>query len=172
MIDKTGFRFCPRCAGASLVSDDGKSVRCGSCGFRYFHNMAAAVMGILVAPSGLLLTRRAADPGRGMLDLPGGFVDYGESLEDAIRREVREELGLELADPRYFGSFPNTYAFEGVTYFTEDAVFIGAVEPEPVLSLNDEVIETVIVRPDDLDVNALAFDSARAAILRYRGGAG
>lgn len=106
MIPLTGFRFCPKCGVERLVSEDGKSVTCGACGFRYFHNMAAAVMGILTTPSGILLTRRAEDPGKGMLDLPGGFVDYGESLEQALVREIQEELGIRVTIPEYIGSFP------------------------------------------------------------------
>jgi ADP-ribose pyrophosphatase YjhB (NUDIX family) len=129
--------------------------------------MAAAVMGILETPQGILFTRRARDPGKSMLDLPGGFVDYGETLEGAVRREIREELGLELPVIRYFGSFPNTYAYRGVTYHTADAVFVCPVDPRNRMRLSDEIVETVVLRPADVNPDVLAFDSAKLALREY-----
>jgi ADP-ribose pyrophosphatase YjhB (NUDIX family) len=164
----TGFRFCPKCGADGLVSDDGKSVRCRACGFRYFHNMAAAVMGILVTPSGILLARRGQDPGKGMLDLPGGFVDYGETLEEALTREIQEELGIRVPVPVYIGSFPNTYVFEGVTYHTADAVFRVNLPGVPDLrEVRGELTEVIVRRPEAVNLEELAFESAKSALIRY-----
>ncbi|MDM7996285.1 MAG: NUDIX domain-containing protein [Acidobacteriota bacterium] len=169
MIHLTGFRFCPRCGAEKLVPDDGKSVRCTACGFLYFHNMAAAVMGILVTPSGILLGRRAEDPGKGLLDLPGGFADYGESLEEALIREIQEELGFRPAVPEYIGSFPNTYVFGGVTYHTSDAVFKAVLPRVPDLrEVRGELTEVLVRQPEAIQLGQVAFDSARKAILLYR----
>jgi ADP-ribose pyrophosphatase YjhB (NUDIX family) len=169
MISLTGFRFCPNCGVEKLVSEDGKSVTCGACGFHYFHNMAAAVMGILATPSGILLTRRAEEPGKGMLDLPGGFVDYGESLEEALTREIQEELGIRVTVPEYIGSFPNTYVFGGVTYHTSDAVFGVALPRGPDLrEVRGELTEVIVRQPEAVPLEQMAFDSARQAILLYR----
>jgi len=169
LIAFTGFRFCPKCGVEKLVSEDGKSVTCGACGFRYFHNMAAAVMGVLVTPSGILLTRRAEDPGKGLLDLPGGFVGYGESLEEALTREIQEELGIRLTVPEYIGSFPNTYVFGGVTYHTSDAVFRVDLPKVPDLrEVRGELTEVIVRKPEAVDLEQMAFSSAREAILRYR----
>jgi ADP-ribose pyrophosphatase YjhB (NUDIX family) len=57
----------------------------------------------------LLLGRRAIEPAKGRWDIPGGFVQIDESAEEAARREVREETGLEVALRSYLGSFPDTY---------------------------------------------------------------
>jgi 8-oxo-dGTP pyrophosphatase MutT (NUDIX family) len=168
IIDLTGFRFCPKCGAEKLVSEDGKSVTCVGCGFRYFHNMAAAVMGILVTPAGILLTRRAEDPGKGMLDFPGGFVDYGESLEEALTREIQEELGIRITVPEYIGSFPNTYVFGGVTYHTSDAVFRVDLPKVPDLrEVRGELTEVIVRQPEVIQLEQMAFDSARAAIRHY-----
>jgi ADP-ribose pyrophosphatase YjhB (NUDIX family) len=70
-----------------------------------------------------LITRKEA-PKRGYLGLPGGFVGHGETLEEALGREIQEELNLAIKDFRYFGSFPNRYDYKRVTYFTIDALFI------------------------------------------------
>ena len=126
-------------------------------------------MGILATPSGILLTRRAEDPGKGMLDLPGGFVDYGESLEEALVREIQEELGIRVAVPEYIGSFPNIYVFGDVTYHTSDAVFRAELPKVPDLrEVRGELTEVIIRKPESIDLDQVAFNSAREAILLYR----
>jgi len=81
-------------------------------------------MAIIETDQGILVAKRNHAPKKGMLDLPGGFSDYHESLENAVRREIMEELGLALDRVSYFGSEPNVYRFKGVTYFTIDAIFL------------------------------------------------
>lgn len=57
----------------------------------------------------LLLGKRASEPAKGMWDILGGFIDAGETAEEAVRREIKEEAGLDVAITRYLGSFPDTY---------------------------------------------------------------
>jgi NADH pyrophosphatase NudC (nudix superfamily) len=167
MIEYTGFHFCPRCGRGSLRDFGEKAVQCGECGYLYFHNAAAAVAGIIETSGGILLTRRNEDPSKDKLDLPGGFVDYGESFEAALQREVREELNLNLSDLRYFGSFPNTYVYQNITYFTSDAVFTCRAVVGSEISLNREIADAVIVKPDEIDFGQVGFESARAILNEY-----
>lgn len=68
----------------------------------------------------MLVVRRAKDPAKGTLDLPGGFVDLHESAEEAVRREVKEETGLDVKSSRYLFSIPNIYLYSGFEVHTED----------------------------------------------------
>jgi ADP-ribose pyrophosphatase YjhB (NUDIX family) len=96
---------------------------------------------------GVVLTRRRMPPKRGYQDLPGGFAEYGESLETALKREIKEEINIDVVDLRYFASFPNTYLYKKVTYFTTDAFFIcKPVNPERLLP-NQEISEVAILVP-------------------------
>ncbi len=118
-------KYCPHCGSSSFAPKSDKELVCGSCGFRFFTNSAAAVAAIIVDGEGrVMLTRRAVEPWKGMLDLPGGFVDPGESLEEALRRELREELDFMPEKPVYLCSFANRYVFSGYAVRTTDAAFV------------------------------------------------
>lgn len=166
MIQYTGFKYCPNCGNEALEVFLKNGIKCRNCGYIYFHNMASAVGGIIISNKEILLAKRAHDPCIGMFDLPGGFVDYGETLEGALKREIREEIGIEVSEPEYIGSFPNTYYYENVTYFTSDAFFVCRIlnNEQPVLST--EISGVIFVKPDAIPFQQIAFESARAA-LRY-----
>ena len=75
------FRFCPSCGRAGGEWHGGREFRCPACGFRFFQNVAAAC-GVLVShQSRILFVERAKEPAKGLLGLPGGFVDPGEGVE-------------------------------------------------------------------------------------------
>src|SRR5947208_1725212 len=91
-----GVRFCPRCGGPADV-DHPRSIACPHCGYRAYYNPKPVACAIPFTASGdIWLLRRGFDPGRGLWTFPGGFVDLGESVEDAARREAREELELDV----------------------------------------------------------------------------
>jgi ADP-ribose pyrophosphatase len=82
------YRHCTQCGAASLKALSRQEYHCSECGFRHYINPIAAVAAILTnARNEILVIRRAIEPGRGQLGLPGGFVDPGETAEAAVRRE-------------------------------------------------------------------------------------
>jgi ADP-ribose pyrophosphatase YjhB (NUDIX family) len=107
-------------------------------------------------------------PKRGYHDLPGGFAEYGESLETALKREIKEEINIAVVDLRYFASFSNTYLYKKVTYFTTDTFFIcRPVNPE-LMRPNREISEIDILKPDEIDLKRIAFESTQKALQKYR----
>ncbi len=169
MIAYTGFRYCPRCGSAALLKFSENAVKCGECGFLYFHNCAAAVAGIVETAGGIVFIKRAKEPKAGLYDLPGGFVNYGETLEAALYREIKEELGIGITKATYFGSFPNQYVYREVTYLTTDSIFLceySGVNQK--FYPGGEVREIEIIPAQAIDLTAIAFDSVRAAIAEYR----
>jgi len=158
------FRHCPHCGGAAHQAERANPFRCDRCGLTLFFNPAAAVGAFVVAPDGrVLVIRREHDPGRGLLGLPGGFVDYGETAEDALRREVREEVGIDLDGMTYFCSFPNEYAFAGVTYRTLDFFYVARSATVSAAQPLDQVSAIDWVDPTLMDPETLAFASLRQA---------
>ncbi|MCU0706182.1 MAG: NUDIX domain-containing protein [Fimbriiglobus sp.] len=86
------FRHCPKCAAA--VPGDINPLVCGACGFAYFFNPTVSAAAFVFDATGrILLLRRAKEPARGLFGIPGGFIDIGEGAEEALHREVREEVG-------------------------------------------------------------------------------
>ena len=132
-------KFCPRCGGVHFDPHGSKANKCRDCGFVFFFNAAAAVAVILRNEGKVLLTKRAFDPGKGTLDLPGGFVDPLESAEHAVDREIEEELNLKITEKKYCGSFPNTYVYGGVLYYTCDLVFECSVASFEHITATDDV---------------------------------
>lgn len=161
-------RYCPSCGADGLTRPELKKVHCPACGFTLYLNAAAAAAAILTDGDRILLTVRARDPGKGMLDLPGGFTDPGEGIEDGLRRELREELGVEVGHLTYLGSWPNTYPYGGVTYTTCDVVFTGMVDPTGLQAFDD--VAALEWHPlATVPIERVAFPSLRSALRRYLG---
>src|SRR5262245_15051464 len=126
------FRFCPRCAAPRPNDNHNQSpFRCGACALAYSFNPTVAAAAFVSDPAGrVLFIRRAKEPSAGRLALPGGFVNFGESAEDGLRREVREEVGVEIDRLTFLGSFPNMYPYREVSYPVVDLYFTAmAVDP-------------------------------------------
>lgn len=159
------FNFCPSC-GAPQPELRAKSVFCPECQFEYFHNVAATAGVLFYQGSQLLWVTRAREPARGLLDLPGGFVDPRESIEQSLVRELDEELGLAL-DPntlRYVCSADNRYLYAGTLYHTADSLFIAPLSAQVMLSPADDVAAATWIEQSQLMVEQIAFGSIRRAL--------
>ena len=104
-------RFCGRCGAATVEQQQELAMLCPACGLRHYPRLAPAVIMAVTSGDEILLGRARRFPG-GMYSTLAGFVEPGETLEDAVRREVLEETGIAVGAIRYFGSqpwpFPNS----------------------------------------------------------------
>lgn len=158
------YRHCPSCGAARQDAPGASRFECVSCGFCLYFNPAVAVAALIEDAAGRWLwIRRAQDPARGLLSLPGGFVEIGETAEAALARELREELALTVQDLRYLESQPNQYHYRGVTYPVLDFYFLGKIQGEPRCAQPEEVAGIEWLKPADTRLEELAFDSQRAA---------
>ena len=164
------FRFCGGCGRKNPENRDDHRFSCTECGWLFYKSPVAATVAILELPDGrIILTRRGLDPGAGALDLPGGFVDPGESAEEATCRELEEELLLKLSPPdlKPLFTFPNQYHFSGVLYHTVDVFFHVSVPGIPEIGDANEVSELVVLPPREIDPAEVAFVSIRRGLERY-----
>jgi len=162
------FKFCPRCGSPDFIFNPHRSFKCKDCGFHYYINSAAAVAALIVNEKHeLLLTVRAFEPNKGMLDLPGGFVDPGETAEETLIREIKEELNLDITDFSYFISFPNEYPFSGIVVHTIDLAFICKVKDFSDIRIADDVTGYIFVSKEDIDYSKIGGKSIKKIIKRF-----
>lgn len=160
------FKHCPRCAATRRGEADAVRFVCDACGFVYYYNVAVSSAVLILDTKGeALFIRRARDPGRNKLAMPGGFIDRGETAEAAAIREVREEAGVKLDNLEFVTSFPNLYTYREVEYPVIDLFFVARVRDRTASAL-DDVTEVVWLPPSSLHDEHLAFPS-HAKALRF-----
>ena len=162
------FSHCPAC-GKQRSEHGQNPLRCSACEFVFHFGPITAVAAIVTGADGqVLFLRRAKDPGKGKLGMPGGFVDVGESLETALVREVLEETNLTAIDWQYLVSFPNEYHYRGTVIPVTDMFFTCRVESFDNMKPQDGEVtsfEFATLTPDVLD--EIAFVSNRKALEDY-----
>jgi len=156
------FRYCPGCGSSDFAPDTEKSLWCKRCGFRYFINMSASVAAIIRNDRNeVLFTIRKHEPAAGMLDLPGGFVDPGETAENAIIREVYEELNLNINKIEFAATFTNKYIYEKIEYETLDLVFNCEVQSFQDMRVDDDVSGYVFRDSTSVQQDEIGLESIR-----------
>ena len=162
------FQFCPVCGSAHWEINNFKSKHCTECGFTYYANASAAVACFIQNEEGeLLVCRRAKNPAKGTLDLPGGFVDMDESAEEALKREIKEELNLELSDIHFMKSIPNLYEYSGMDIHTLDMLFTAKVKNWSPLQAADDVEEAFFMKLNTISPNDFGLDSIKKGIIAF-----
>ncbi len=163
--------YCPKCGGLTVNKHNFNKLVCNNskCLFTFYLNIAAAVAVIIVFNNKLLMTVRANEPAIGKLDLPGGFVDKDETLEEAVNREVYEELGIKVNNMSYLCSYPNKYLFKGIEYLSIDSFFVCSINSiDNIQTDSNEILDYKLVDLDILDFETISFRSTRKGIETYR----
>jgi 8-oxo-dGTP diphosphatase len=161
-------RFCLQCGARLRNARDGRRVRrrCPRCGFTLYDNPVLASCAVVTRRGQVLLARRARAPYAGRWDLPGGFLEAGETPERALRRELREELGVGVRRARLVGFEPDRYGRDG--FPTLAAVYRVDLGPGP-LRPADDVSEIRWFPRARIPFRALGFPSMRRALRRALG---
>ena len=160
------WRFCPRCRAE--LRHEGSRVECGSCGFVAYAS-SKSTAGALVEDGGrVLLARRALEPFQGRWDIPGGFLEEGEHPLEGVRRELREETGLEVEPREFLGFWMDRYGGDSTAEATLNLYWTARVVsgvPEPA----DDVSELAWFDPDRLPApDELAFENVPLVLAAYR----
>jgi ADP-ribose pyrophosphatase YjhB (NUDIX family) len=103
-----GWKHCPRCSAP--LESDGRSANCGECGYVAYAGPEPTVCALVLDDAGrVLLARRKFEPDAGKWDVPGGFLEEDEEALDGLRRELREETGLEIEPLELAGIWADRY---------------------------------------------------------------
>lgn len=160
------YQFCPRCqAKLKLESEPGSNserLHCPQCQFNIYANptpsVAAVLTRIQAGKQQLLLAKRGIEPFLGWWDLPGGFINSGETASQAVRRELKEETQLTVQVQAYLGAYPDIYQDEPTLtlgFLTE----IKSGQPQP----QDDVAELRWFNQEQLP-DKIAFAAVRQII--------
>jgi len=159
------FTHCPACGSDKFSQHNVKSKLCGDCGFIYYINPSAAVASFIVNTSGeLLVCVRGKEPVKGTWDLPGGFVDAHESAEQAVRREIAEELQTKVVEAKYLFSLPNEYEYSLLTVPTLDMFYECTLENTSHLIPSDDVADCFFVSLNEINPEKFGLSSVRKAV--------
>lgn len=159
------FKYCPRCGSAQFAINDFKSKRCDDCGFVfYFNPLSATVAFILDSNNRLLVARRAKEPAKGTLDLPGGFSDSFETAEEGVIREVKEETGLIVVSAEYLFSLPNIYVYSGFEEHTLDLFFLCRVQESDKIAADDDVETLQWIPIEEIEPEKFGLQSIRKGV--------
>lgn len=162
------FKYCPKCGSKHFDVNNEKSRKCDNCGFVYYQNPSAATAAFILNERGeLLVERRGKEPAKGMLDLPGGFVNNDETAEEGIAREVLEETRLEIVSTDYLFSLPNIYIYSGMEIHTLDMFFACTVAEgsQPVAA--DDAAECFWLPIGDIHTEQFGLRSIRHAMRKF-----
>jgi NAD+ diphosphatase len=163
------FKFCPRCGSGNFNPNDARSKRCGDCGFVYYLNASAATAAVILNDSGeVLVSRRAFAPAKGTLDLPGGFVDPGETIDEGMSREIFEETGCRVKSMQWLFSVHNSYRFSGFDVPTADSIFLVRLEEGSMPAANDDAESLQWIAFDKLNPKDFGLDSIRVAVVKVK----
>jgi NAD+ diphosphatase len=150
-------RYCGRCGTPTEQAPGERALRCPACGLLAFPRLAPAVITLIERAGEALLARNGSFP-IPMYSCIAGFVEPGETMEEAVHREVHEEVGIELGEVRYVASqpwpFPHSLMIGFQATWASGDIAIDGVE----------IVDAGWYRPDDLPMIPPAMSIARTLI--------
>lgn len=164
------YQYCPLCSNPySDQSIKPQRLHCLQCGFDFYQNPKPC-NGLIIENSAgeILLIKRKYEPDKGKWDVPGGFVDQHENLEQSTLREAKEELGVDIKDIKYLASYPDTYHFQKMDY--PSLIFMMSANlVSDDIQVADDAEEFKFFSKDQIPWENLAFSFLKSALEDYLG---
>lgn len=160
------YNYCPKCGGGlqEVLEEKWSRLKCQKCGFIFYQNSKPTSSALILDGNKILLGRRKINPAKGDWDIPGGFLEWGEHPEAGLRREIREELGVEIKIKKMLRIFMDTYGDEGEA--TLNICYVAEIEHgKPIAS--DDVEELKWFDLNKLPKN-MAFQNGKDMIEAFK----
>lgn len=166
-FDYQAFKFCPVC-GTEYAANESLEKACSSCGYIYFIGSVPSAGGIILNPQGqILLIRRQRNPHKGALDFPAGFCDMHETMEETLIREMKEEVGIEVKNFRFYKTILNDYEFKGIVKKVICGIFIVNVDSNE-FKAGDDATSAEWHDLHDFDLNEIKFLGSKRMLEEFR----
>lgn len=161
------FKYCPNC-GFQFDDYEDHSKICPNCDLHFYINPSPTTGAVLLNEKGeILLVKRRVDPGKGLWDIPGGFVDLNEDLETSLKRELKEELNIKIDDLKYLTSKVDTYKYGNRLQQTLGVIFEGKVLQEDKIIPSDDVDGFDFFTKDNFPIDKISFKSLEDFFREY-----
>lgn len=142
------YSFCPKCGSPYTTPPNndhgGLGQHCDQCKHTYYHPLRLTATAVIIDKKAqkILLVKRAWHPGQGTWDLPGGFVDPHENPEEALRRELQEEIGIQVGHLTLWQiNAPGEYLYDEIMEYTADCEYLIDMSEDVTLNASDDVAE-------------------------------
>ncbi len=154
-------RFCGQCGTPTERKAGEHAMQCPACGLPVYPRISPAIM-VLVRDGDKLLLARSPRFKPGVFSALAGFVEPGETLEQCAVREVREEVGIEIANLRYFASQPWPFPNSLMVAFFADYVG-GTITPDPaeIEAADWFSLDALPLLPEPISISRQLIDAAR-----------
>lgn len=159
-------RFCSAC-GTPMEQKESIMKKCPNCGREVYPAISTAIL-VLVRKGDSILLVHARNFKGSFNSLVAGFLETGETLEECVAREVKEETGLDITECRYLFSIPNLYMYCGFEVHTVDMFFECHVKDFTGVHAEDDAAEIVIVKKEELKAEEFGLMSIKKAIRLYK----
>ncbi|MBI2616713.1 NUDIX domain-containing protein [Candidatus Gottesmanbacteria bacterium] len=160
------YHFCPLC-GEKFQKKEPDLLVCKSCGFHYFINPRPCNAAIISDEKGnILLVKRKYEPKKDFWDLPGGFMSPDENIDVSAKREIREELGVEIEITGIVGGFADSYEYQGIVYPTYTTI-VAAKIIKGEIRPTDDVSDVAFYTKEEVFQLNIAFPSLLGAVRVY-----
>ncbi|NOY08202.1 MAG: NUDIX domain-containing protein [Spirochaetes bacterium] len=170
------YSYCPVC-GKKIEKWDDQLIICSSCGYHFYQTSKPTAGAVIIRETGsgngkyqVLLTRRGIEPFKGYWDIPGGFLRNGEEPEEGLRREIREELGIDILKLRLFHAVTDRYPRDDIpeeANYTLCLYFLCTIDDSKKLKAEDDITESEWFSLDSLPFD-LSFKENKKTLDKVR----
>lgn len=161
------YQYCLRC-GNKFTRQTPRLFVCPKCDFHWYLNPKPCTVALLFNKNGeLLMTRRKFPPKRGFWDLPGGFIEIKETIEESLQRELEEEIGTRVPNLKYMASYADRYLFKGDNYHVLSSLFFGTIHSTNITP-GDDVAQIKFFSLKKLPTPKIAFRTIHDVLRDYQ----
>ncbi len=159
------YKHCLICGNTLVPKED--FLECIQCHYKQHLNPTPSNAAIIENGDGeILLVERGREPQKGYWDLPGGFMAEYESLEESVKREIKEELGVDIEVDDIIGAYPDVYDYQDILVPTICIAVSGKIT-EGELHPADDVASYKFFSKEEVVQQKLAFKSLDQALIDY-----
>ena len=158
------YKYCPQCGGPlerRIIKASGpERLVCHVCQYVLYEDPKVAVIAVVPKDGGVVMTRRGVNPSYGLWVLPGGFMDVGELLEEAVVREVEEEANLKVRVDRLLGVY---------SYKDSDTVVVAYLTEylEGQMAAGEEVLDIGVFADGEIPWDKIPFRATKSTLDKY-----